>query len=184
VISVDWSTGSGNDDTALTVGQLLNNQIYIQDIKTFNDKNANDTIDYILNYVKKCIDDGYKEVMIIVEKNSIGAVFGDMLRQKLNEYEDMFNDIDWKNQISLSLNYFNTTNKSKEQLVKQMCVLFENQMICIPDNDKLLNQLSSYEVKVSAAQNLIYNAAKSQNDDMVMSLGFLVNYFYKMMEKR
>jgi len=29
VISVDWSTGAGNDDTVLTVGQMLNNQIYV-----------------------------------------------------------------------------------------------------------------------------------------------------------
>jgi len=136
-----------------------------------------------MNYVKDLISKGFKEVMIIAEKNSIGNVFGDMLRQKLNEYEDMFNDIDWKNQIGLSLNYFNTTNKSKEQLVKQLCVLFENNLISIPNNEKLLNQLSSYEVKVSAAQNLIYNASKNTHDDMVMSLGFLVNYFYKQLDR-
>jgi len=46
-----------------------------------------------------------------------------------------------------------------------------------------MNQLSTYEVKVSAASNLIYNAPKNAHDDMVMSLAFLVNYFYKQFER-
>jgi len=114
VISVDWSTGSGNDDTVLTTGQLIDNKIQVQNVYTFNDKNANQTIDYIMSYVKALVSKGHREIMVIAEKNSIGSVFGDMLRQKLNEYEDEYNDKDWRDQVGLSFNYFNTTNKSKE----------------------------------------------------------------------
>lgn len=180
IISIDWSTGSGNDDTAITAGQFLDNKIQVQDIVTFNDKPANETIDYILDYVKSKVKNGYKEIHIIVEKNSIGTVFADLLRQKLSEYEDQFNDIDWRNQIAITTQLFNTSNQSKEKIIKQLCVLFENDKIVIPNNSKLINQLSIYEVKVTNSGNTTYNAPNRTgcHDDTIISLAMLCNVLY------
>ena len=47
-IGVDPASNIGNDDTSITIGQMSNNIILIEDIITFNDKTANDTIRYIV----------------------------------------------------------------------------------------------------------------------------------------
>lgn len=180
VIGIDWATGSGGDDTVLTAGQVIDEKIQIIKIKSFNDKNANDTIDIILNFIKSFVDIGFKEIHIICEKNSIGNVFSDLLKSKVAEYEDSYNDIDWRNQIGISVQLFNTSNSSKEKIIKQLCLLFENQKIVIPNNPKLLQQLAIYEVKVSSAGNCIYNAPNKADahDDYVMSLAILCNSLY------
>lgn len=185
VVGIDWSTGSGGDDTVLTSGQLIDNKIQVQNIISFNDKNANETIDLILDFIDQKVKDGFKEITLVVEKNSIGKVFGDILRERLVQYEDKYNDVSWRDQIRLSMQYFVTSNKTKETIIKELCVCFEQGLIVIPDNDKLMMQLTMYEVKVSSAGNLIYNAPNQNDahDDYVMSLAFMINYLYKQIDR-
>ena len=58
----------------------------------------------------------------------------------------------------------------------------ENNRIIIPDDNKLLTQLSTYECKISSSGNPVYNAPIGSHDDTVMSLCILVGTLYNEVE--
>lgn len=178
-IGIDWGTGSGQDDTAITIGQRINNIVHIQKQYYFNDKRTRDTIEYIRDIVTGYIKKGYKDILVIVEKNSIGNVYFDLLRDELEMIENNWNDaVDWRDEISLTLQTFNTTNKSKKRIVEQLCTLFEQQQIIIPDDVKLLTQLSMFEAKINDLGTVKYAGANGSHDDLVMSLCILISVLW------
>lgn len=178
-IGIDWGTGSGQDDTAITIGQRINNIVHIQKQYYFNDKRTRDTIEYIRDIVTGYIKKGYKDILVIVEKNSIGNVYFDLLRDELEMLENNWNDaVDWRDEISLTLQTFNTTNKSKKRIVEQLCTLFEQQQIIIPDDVKLLTQLSMFEAKINDLGTVKYAGANGSHDDLVMSLCILISVLW------
>lgn len=164
IIGIDWGSGQGKDYTVLTVGQL-NQKICISYQKAFNDKNANETIDYIIEEIKSLQRQGINDITVVVESNSIGTVFFDMLNNRID--------------TNVSLFKFTTTNKSKDRIIKQLITCFEQRKIIIPNDQKLLNELSLYECKISNNGLSIYNAPDGEHDDRVLSLCFCVNELYK-----
>lgn len=150
-IGIDWGAATGNDSTVMTA--ITNNNVVLG-IKGFNDIGPTETIDQIIEFSKL-----FKTKKIIVEKNSIGNVYYDMLKKKAK---------------SLNLNYiieaFNTTNDSKLNQVENLQVLFENKLIIIPNNEELIKQLSNYERTITKNGKQVFNAAKNGHDDYVMSL--------------
>lgn len=183
VITVDWGTGSGKDDTVLTIGQYNQNKIQVEQCIGFNDKNVEGTIDTILYTTKKLVKRGFKDIHIIVEKNSIGQIFYDVLFEKMSYYEQEYNNVvDWRDEITVRCGTFTSTNQSKDSMIKKLIVLFENDKIVLPKDKKLLLQLSTYECKISSSGNSIYNAPVGMHDDYVCSLCFLVNQLYREVE--
>ena len=123
-ISVDWGTGQGKDSTVLTIGQLNEDKVQVANTIGFNDKNTNETIEYIVKIVKEYVKLGFKDIHIIVEKNSIGQVFFDLLTDKVDEYETGYNAYcDWRDEISVRCSTFITSNKSKEKIIKRKDIL-------------------------------------------------------------
>lgn len=178
-IGVDWGTGRGQDDTAITIGQYNNDKILIERCITFNDARANETIDNIVRIVEEYVKRGFKDINIIVEKNSIGNVFYDLLIEEVDKYETQYNDnVEWQKEIRIGCGTFTTTNASKERIIRKLIVLFENNLIELPNNEKLINQLSVYECKVSGSNLITYNAPTGAHDDMVISLCLLVGQLY------
>mgnify|MGYP004643358965 FL=1 len=167
-IGVDPSANTGNDDTSITIGQLINNIILVEEIITFNDKTANDTIRYIVQLLNK-----YKgsEIYLKMEKQSIGNVYFSLLQDELD-----------KNDIDATISTFNTTNKSKDKIIKQLLVLFERNMIEIPNDKKLLNELEAYEAKLSPSGCMTYNARPGCKDDMIMSTAIMADMIYNELE--
>lgn len=178
-LSVDWGTGTGNDDTVITVGQFLDDKLSIHKQYYFNDKKTNETTDYILNIVKRYVNKGFGDINIIVEHNSIGQVYYDILTDKLEEYETLYNDslIDFRKEIEINTRQFTTTNQSKKRIIERLTTLFENNKIIIPNDPKLLTQLSMFEAKVNDNGNVIYKGANNSHDDLVMSLCFLCELY-------
>jgi hypothetical protein len=176
-ISIDWGTGTGSDDTAITLGQydgqkmLINKQLY------FNDKKTNETAEYILDLIKMYVRKGFREINIVVEHNSIGQVYYDILHDKIDEFECNYNDSldDWRKEIEINLSQFTTTNKSKKKIIEKLTMLFENDNIVIPNDSKLLTQLSMFEATINNNGTVVYKGANNSHDDLVMSLCFLVD---------
>lgn len=164
VIGVDWGTGTGNDNTVLTVGQLKDGKIGISEQVVFNDKNAKETISEIVKLVNRLKDKGIQNIEIVVEKNSIGNVYGQLLMDAIPE--------------SIQFTYFNTTNKSKDRIVKQLITVFENNRIVLPDDPKLSTELALYSCTISSTGQPVYNAPSGMHDDRVMSLCFCVDRFF------
>ena len=165
IIGIDWGSGQGKDYTVLTVGQVSNGKACIAYQKAFNDKNANETINYIIDEIDSLKSEGISDITVIVESNSIGQVFFDMLNDRIDE--------------SVGLFKFTTTNKSKDRIVKQLITCFEQRKIVIPNDQKLLNELSLYECKINSNGLSIYNAPEGEHDDRVLSLCFCVNELYR-----
>lgn len=174
--SVDWGTGTGSDDTVITIGQFADKMI-VHKQYYFNDKKTNDTIDYILDLIKMYIRKGIKEINVVVEHNSIGQVYFDVLFDKVDIFEEEYNaKVSYSEEIAISLQQFTTTNKSKKRIVERLETLFENNEIIIPNDVKLLSQLSMFEAKVNDKGTVTYKGANNSHDDLVMSLCFLTEY--------
>ena len=150
IMSIDWSSGSGGDETAITVFNSLRQMMYIEH---FNDKDANETIDRVLELLRF-----YKPTKLVVEMNSIGKVFYDVLQKKMRAAN-----------IPTSLKGFNTTNDSKNKIVNKFQVAIQNKEVTILNNDRLLSQLSNYAAELTPSGKITYNAPKGSHDDLVLA---------------
>ena len=147
---IDWATGSGEDETVLTMMNRKGEVISIWKSKTSTPTAQISEITKVLNKqpnIKK----------ILVESNSIGAVYYDMLQQKLNN----------KN----ILDTFHTSNTSKRRIIEQLSSAFQNEEIVIPDDKVLFKQLSCFVVKKLKNGGYTYeNFSSAVHDDYVISL--------------
>lgn len=148
---IDWSTGSEQDETAITI---ITNNKQVLDIVHFNDKDSIQTIEYITELAKH-----YKPHKIIAEKNSIGSVFLDILKKTFREKG-----------LDIPILPFITTNDSKFQIVSQLQVAIQNNEISLPDDEALKLQLMRYEMTLSKTNKPTYNAQSGSHDDMLMSM--------------
>lgn len=182
-IGIDWSSGQNQDSTVLSFGQYNFGKIQIEKQIAFNDKNATQTIDSILYELRSYIARGFKQIHLIVEKNSIGQVFFDILSQKVDEFEVRYNEsVGFNDEIEVRVSTFNTSNASKQRIIKNLIILFENNNIVIPNDEKLVQELSVFECKISQSGNPIYGAPPLFHDDRVMSLCIAVGQLYNEVE--
>lgn len=162
-IGIDWCGNTGNDNTAISVGQVIDSKLVVSKIIAFNDKTSNETIAAIKDLVLK-LKNINTDINIVCEKNSIGNVF----------YQLLIDELDGIAECSV----FTTTNKSKDKIVKQLMNVFEQDKIVIPDDKDLIVELSAYECKPSPTGLPTYNAPNGFHDDRVMSLCILLNSVY------
>lgn len=149
-VGVDWGTGTGGDDTSITI---FNSEKQMVHIEYFNDLDETQTIDRIINIIRE-----YNPSKVSVEKNSIGQIFYNLLQKKLNELN-----------INVNLRGFNTSNESKRKIVENFQVAVQNKECTILNNEKLLNQMSQFESKMTGAGKITYAASKNNHDDLIMS---------------
>lgn len=147
---IDWGTGTGNDETSITVFNSLKQMIYIEH---FNDRDETQTIDRIVELVSQ-----FKPKKVQVELNSIGRVFYGLLQKRLNNLN-----------TNTALVGFNTTNDSKNRLVNNFQVAIQNKEVTILNDEKLIYQLNIFESKPTQSGKVTYAAAKNGNDDLVLS---------------
>lgn len=148
--AIDWANGGNNDDTCVT---FMNRDKELVEIYYINNMSPTMQIDKIVSLISN-----YTKVKTItVEENSIGTVYYDILRGKLNNV--------------IKINKFLTTNKTKNEIIELLITAFENNEIGILNDEKLLNQLSFYEMIYNPKTgNTTYNAPNGLHDDAVMSL--------------
>lgn len=185
LITIDWACGNGgsSDSTVLTIGQKIDNKIGIKNQIAFNDKKPIDTCNYILDLVKSFVSNGYRNITLIMEKNSIGNVYYAILVELVDEFEQEYNNnVTWKEEIEINLHTFLTTNDSKKRIIERLEILFEQDLIILPDDEELLTELSMFEAKVNQNGTVIYGVQNSSHDDRVLSLCFLVDRLYNELE--
>ena len=149
-MGVDWGTGTDNDETSITIFNSEKEMVYIE---SFNDKDETETIQRIIEILQE-----YKPLKVTVELNSIGRIFYGLLQKKINECH-----------IQTHLRGFNTSNDSKRRLVENFQVAIQNKECTLLNNEKLLNQFSQFESKLTSTGKVTYAASKSSRDDMIMS---------------
>lgn len=104
----------------------------------------------------------YKIGKILAEKNSIGAIYIDLLQKAIN----------------VPITNWVTSNASKKRLVDTLQLALEQKMITILGDEKQLDELRKYQAEVNfRTKTVSYNAATG-NDDTVIAL-MLAYYAYK-----
>lgn len=149
-VAIDWANGSGNDDTCIT---FMSDNKRLIGIHYINNTSPVKQVDKIIKII-----DSYKNVkQVTIEENSIGTVYGDILKEKLNK--------------NVKLIKFLTTNSSKNEIIEQLSAAIEKREIGLIEDDKLFLQLSTYEMNYNPkTMKTSYNAPLGLHDDAVMSL--------------
>lgn len=147
VCGIDWAVGNDGDDTVLSFLDANANAVEFIRLNNMSPVEQIDTIVKTLNSrptLKK----------VVVEQNSIGSVYFDMLKHKFSRHS--------------IITKFNTTNESKRRIIEQLATAFQNENIHIQNDRELINQLQHYAVE-KTAKGYTYNGAGA-HDDYVMSL--------------
>lgn len=152
VVGIDFGTGSGGDYTWATFLDA-----YGCTTRVWYDNNLSPT-QAVEVMAEAITNSGVKRVA--VENNSIGAVYYDLLRQKLDK--------------KVVITKFYTTNETKRTIIENLARAFEEDK-CFPANDhELKRQLSNYSVQ-KTAKGYTYNGINGAHDDGVMSLAIAYN---------
>ena len=98
----------------------------------------------------------------MVEMNSIGRIYYENLRRK----------------VDVKIRQFNTTNETKRNIVEQLITAFQTETITIPYDEELIRELQHYAAEKTKT-GYTYNGADGVNDDYVMALAMVYDLFKK-----
>ena len=145
-MGIDWSSGKGQDYTVVSIINDFGEQLYME---RFNDKNTSETVQRVSEIIST-----YNPGVIYSENNSIGKSYNDLLEDR-----------------KIKVHRWETTNKSKNDLVAALQVGFEQRQIKILPIDIQLRELSSYQMEYNPkTKTVTYNAPTGLHDDTVMAL--------------
>lgn len=147
VCGIDWAVGNDGDDTVLS---LLDANANAVDFIRLNNMPPVEQINTIVN----ALNSRPTLKKVVVEQNSIGNVYYDMLKRQYSRHS--------------IITKFNTTNESKRRIIEQLATAFQNENIHIQNDRELINQLQHYAVEKTKT-GYTYNGAGA-HDDYVMSL--------------
>ena len=91
---------------------------------------------------------------IICEKNSIGAVYYDLLKAKLPNYP---------------IFEFVTSNSSKREIVEYLIQRFENEDLKLINDKEQYIQFGAYAMEITSSGAITYNALPGAHDDCCMA---------------
>ena len=159
---IDWANGGNNDDTVITAINQEGKQVYLQ---YWNNLTPTQQVDKIWRLLAQYEN---QTMAIEPELNSIGDPYTDMMKQKLSP------------QMRSKVHGFTTTNNSKNDIVAQLQVAFEQGGIQILDDERQLLELGSYAMEYNPKTHTVtYNAPNGLHDDICMALMFAWDAYYK-----
>lgn len=150
---IDWATGNGGD---WTVCILMDEDKRVCGIKSFKNLDATEQIDQLVSLIN-----GLPRLRTVqVELNSIGRVFYDHLRKRVNPY----------------VKGFVTSNDSKRNIIETLITAFQKKEITIPNDPELIRELQHYSME-KTQKGYTYNGADGVNDDYCIALGLCYNLY-------
>lgn len=152
-VGIDWAT-SGSDNTVVT---FINQDGSVVEQHAFNDMSSLQQIQAIKPLFTK-----YDTMIrrIYAESNSVGSPLNELLQKELSGMK-----------CSKAFRSWTTTNRTKIDQVSHLQCALEDGTIGLPDDEKLIDELSTYEATVNPRTGSVsYNAAPPNHDDRVMSL--------------
>ena len=156
VAGIDWGSGNGGDDTAIT---LMNDSKQIIKVFYFNDKDVIQTIDFIVAKLKE-----YGVKKCVCETNSIGNTYLSILKKRVSNEN-----------IKCQIIEFTTTNDSKREIIENLQVNCLNGSIQLIDDKKLLLEMVSYQMEKTLSGKITYNGSPGVNDDIVISISLALH---------
>ena len=158
VAGLDFSTGNNQDETAIAI---FNNQKEMYQLYHFSDKTPTDTVDFVVNILKQL-----PIKKLIVETNSIGNIYLDLLKKKISQ-----------NGIRVQIIPFTTTNDSKRRIIENTQLEIQNQTITLLDEYDLKLEFASYEMQTTKTGKITYNGASGIHDDIIMATALALSGF-------
>lgn len=153
-LGVDWAAGVESDDTVVVAFNQYGKQVYLD---YFNKLTPTQQIDRIEKFIVQ-----YKNQIAVVqtELNSLGTPLTDFLKNRT--------------QIKTIINKFvgfNTTNSSKNAIVQNLQIAFEQKEIEILEDEKQSRELATYTAEYNAkTRNVSYNAPNGLHDDICIAM--------------
>lgn len=156
VAGIDWGSGNGGDDTAITI---MNEFKQIINVFYFNDKDVIQTIDFIVSKLKE-----YGVKKCVCETNSIGNTYLNLLKRRVSNEN-----------IKCQIIEFTTTNDSKREIIENLQVNCLNGSIQLINDKKLLLEMVSYQMEKTPSGKITYNGSVGVNDDIVISISLALH---------
>ena len=153
-LGVDWAAGVESDDTVVVAFNQYGKQVYLD---YFNKLTPTQQIDRIEKFIVQ-----YKNQIAVVqtELNSLGTPLTDFLKNR--------------SQLKTIINKFvgfNTTNQSKNAIVQNLQLAFEQKEIEILEDEKQIRELATYTAEYNAkTRNVSYNAPNGLHDDICIAM--------------
>ena len=153
-LGVDWAAGVESDDTVVVAFNQYGQQVYLD---YFNKLTPTQQIDRIEKFIVQ-----YKNQIAVVqtELNSLGTPLTDFLKNR--------------SQLKTIINKFvgfNTTNQSKNAIVQNLQLAFEQKEIEILEDEKQSRELATYTAEYNAkTRNVSYNAPNGLHDDICIAM--------------
>lgn len=152
------------DKTVMSILNLAGNMVGLFE---WSDMSYTTMIDELLIKLKE-----YNVEKVVIEKNSIGDVVIDMMANKIHNGCEIID--------------FFTSNKSKNEIMEELMVAFEQNKIKIFNNKKLLNQLDGMSVEFNEKtrlQSFLNKRTSDGHSDYVMALAFSNRAFNELTNK-
>ena len=153
-LGIDWAAGVESDDTVIVAFNQYGKQVYLD---YFNKLTPTQQIDRIEKFIVQ-----YKNQIAVVqtELNSLGTPLTDFLKNR--------------SQLKTIINTFvgfNTTNQSKNAIVQNLQIAFEQKEIEILEDEKQSRELATYTAEYNAkTRNVSYNAPNGLHDDICIAM--------------
>lgn len=153
-LGIDWAAGVESDDTVIVAFNQYGKQVYLD---YFNKLTPTQQIDRIEKFIVQ-----YKNQIVVVqtELNSLGTPLTDFLKNR-SELKTIINKFVG----------FNTTNSSKNAIVQNLQIAFEQGLIEILEDEKQSRELATYTAEYNAkTRNVSYNAPNGLHDDICIAM--------------
>lgn len=151
-IGIDWGTGTNGDYTVVSGVNAAGNQVLLEKTNTLS---PTEQIAWITNIIKR--QDKQKIKKILCERNSIGSVYFDMLKNNLIGYQ---------------VEDFTTSNSSKREIIEYLIQRVENETIKLLDDKEQYIQFGAYAMEITSSGAITYNGLPGTHDDCVMATAF------------
>lgn len=159
VAGIDFSTGVNNDETSMSI---FNDNKQMCGLFHFNDKDTIETINFLCNIIVE-----YNIVKIVLEVNSLGKPMRDLLAREIS-----------KRGIRCQLIDFNTSNKSKREIIESLQIEIQNQTCTLLDEQYLKIEFAQFEIKSTPSGLITYgNSSDTVHDDIVISTALALSAF-------
>ena len=144
---IDVANGTSGDFSVITSFNENGRLVYF---KRFNDISQTEQINFLQNLYKQ-----YKNKISVfnIESNNMGATFIDLLRSG-----GCFPDS------------FQTTAKTKRQLVENFIVAIQKEKLSLPKIDTLISEMQDFRVNFKIDGGVTFSSPSGKHDDIVMSL--------------
>ena len=153
-VGIDWSNQGEHDYTVISAFNQHGNQVFL---KYFNNKTPLTQIQLIVQQLEPYA----KQIAVInCESNSIGTPYTALLKDKSQI-------------LTQKIQYFDTSNTSKNAGVLNLQTAMENGDVTILDDDKQKSEFSYFSANYNPkTRNVSYAAPQGLHDDIVMATIF------------